>query len=116
MDFKTPPPPPKRNDIKKTSDYKYEVVIYWNTWGGGSYTAEAPEFGKGCIATGSSYEEALKNIQLRIKEQIETAIEKGRPIPEPKCRCVHIDYRVNGKLQADIVKKLRSEESGERKK
>jgi predicted RNase H-like HicB family nuclease len=38
----------------------------------------------GCMGNGSTYEEALKNIEIVSREWIETAQELGRPIPEPK--------------------------------
>ncbi|MGH9765379.1 MAG: type II toxin-antitoxin system HicB family antitoxin [Blastocatellia bacterium] len=50
--------------------------------------AEAPEL-PGCAADGSTYTEALNNIDVTIREWIETAIEMGRQIPEPKGRLTY---------------------------
>jgi predicted RNase H-like HicB family nuclease len=40
----------------------------------------------GCAADGTTYQEALANVQMIIQEWIETAKELRRPIPEPKGR------------------------------
>ena len=63
---------------------KYEVIIYWST-DDESFVAEVPELA-GCAADGETHEEALANVQVVIKEWIETAQEIGRPIPEPQGR------------------------------
>ncbi len=62
--------------------YKYEVIIYWSEEDG-FYIAEVPEL-PGCMADGATYEEAIKNANLAMKEWIETAKEIGREIPNPK--------------------------------
>jgi predicted RNase H-like HicB family nuclease len=38
---------------------------------------------KGCMADGSTYQEAVKNVEVIIQEWIETARQLGRPIPDP---------------------------------
>ena len=63
---------------------KYEVIIYWSDEDE-SYIAEVPEL-PGCTSDGSTYKEALSNVEVIIQEWIETAKELGRPIPEPKGR------------------------------
>lgn len=65
---------------------KYEVIIYWSDEDG-AFIAEVPEL-SGCAADGSTYKEALANVEVIIKEWIETAKEMGRPIPAPKGRLV----------------------------
>ena len=62
--------------------YKYEIIIYWS--GEDScFIAEVPEL-PGCLAHGKTDDEALKNIQDAIKLWIDTSIEFGDNIPEPK--------------------------------
>ena len=61
---------------------RYEILIYWSAEDS-AYLAEVPEL-PGCMADGSSYQEALKNAEVIIREWIETAQELGRPIPEPR--------------------------------
>ena len=61
---------------------KYEIILFWSEEDN-AYIAEVPEL-PGCMADGNSYEEALKNAEIVIKEWIETAKELNRPIPEPK--------------------------------
>ncbi|ESQ14458.1 MAG TPA: type II toxin-antitoxin system HicB family antitoxin [Chromatiaceae bacterium] len=66
---------------------KYEILIYWSTEDT-AYLAEVPEL-PGCMADGASYQEALKNAELIIREWIETAQELGRPIPEPRGKLMY---------------------------
>jgi len=65
---------------------KYEVIIYWSVEDQ-AFIAEVPEL-PGCAADGKTYREALANVEVVIKEWIETATELGRPIPQPKGRLV----------------------------
>jgi predicted RNase H-like HicB family nuclease len=65
---------------------KYEVIIYWSEEDQ-AFIAEVPEL-PGCAADGKNYREALANVEVVIKEWIETATELGRPIPQPKGRLV----------------------------
>jgi predicted RNase H-like HicB family nuclease len=62
--------------------FKYEVIIYWSDEDQ-AFIAEVPEL-PGCAADGAAYQEALANVEVVIKEWIETAKELGRTIPEPK--------------------------------
>jgi predicted RNase H-like HicB family nuclease len=66
---------------------RYEVIIYWSEEDE-AFIAEVPEL-PGCMADGSSYQEALANVEVIIQEWIETAKELGRPIPEPKGRLIY---------------------------
>ncbi len=70
-----------------SSDYKYEIVIYWSAEDE-AFIAEVPELA-GCAADGATYAEALANVDVIIREWIETAKELGRPIPEPKGRLIY---------------------------
>jgi predicted RNase H-like HicB family nuclease len=66
---------------------RYEILIYWSAEDS-AYLAEVPEL-PGCMADGSSYQEALKNAEVIIREWIETAQELGRPIPEPRGKLMY---------------------------
>ena len=44
---------------------------------------------QGCMADGATYKEALANVEVIIREWIETARELGQPIPEPKGRLLY---------------------------
>lgn len=46
------------------------------------YVANIPEL-PGCMAHGSTREQALKEIETAKELWIETAIEDGQPVPEP---------------------------------
>lgn len=66
--------------------FKYEVIVYWSDEDQ-AFIAEVPEL-PGCAADGQTYQKALANVQVIIKEWIETAKEEGHLIPEPKGRLV----------------------------
>lgn len=63
---------------------KYELIIYWSEEYQ-AFIAEVPEL-PGCAADGKTYKEALANVEVIIREWIETAKELGQPIPQPKGR------------------------------
>jgi predicted RNase H-like HicB family nuclease len=65
---------------------KYEIIIYWSD-DDEAYIAEVPELA-GCMADGSTYQEALSNAEVVINEWIETAHEIGREVPQPRGRLV----------------------------
>jgi predicted RNase H-like HicB family nuclease len=48
--------------------HRYEVIIYWSDEDN-AFIAEVPEL-PGCMADGTTYEEALKNVQVIIDEWI----------------------------------------------
>ena len=66
---------------------KYEIIIYWSEEDS-AYIAEVPEL-PGCAADGETYQEALANAEVIIKEWIETAEELGRPVPIPKGKLMY---------------------------
>jgi predicted RNase H-like HicB family nuclease len=66
------------------SDIKYEIILYWSKEDE-AFIAEVPEL-PGCAADGATYQEAVANVELVIREWIETARELGRPIPMPRGR------------------------------
>ncbi|MBF0368334.1 MAG: type II toxin-antitoxin system HicB family antitoxin [Magnetococcales bacterium] len=63
---------------------KYEIIIYWSEEDE-SFIAEVPEL-PGCMADGSTHQEALAHVEVIIREWIDTARELGRAIPKPKGR------------------------------
>jgi predicted RNase H-like HicB family nuclease len=65
---------------------KYEVIIYWSAEDD-CFVAEVPEL-PGCAADGKTYQQALANVEIIIREWITTAKELNRPIPAPKGRLV----------------------------
>jgi predicted RNase H-like HicB family nuclease len=70
------------------NEIKYEILIYWSD-ADNSFIAEVPEL-PGCISDGSTYEEALKNVEIIIAEWIVTAKENGRVIPKPKGKLSYV--------------------------
>lgn len=67
--------------------YKYERIIYWSN-DDNAFIVEVPEL-PGCMADGSTVEEAIKNSEIIIKEWIEVALERGLEVPEPKGRLMY---------------------------
>jgi predicted RNase H-like HicB family nuclease len=65
---------------------RYEIIVYWSD-DDQAFVAEVPEL-PGCAADGATYQEAIANAEVVIKEWIETATELGRPIPQSRGRLV----------------------------
>ena len=65
---------------------RYKMILYWSD-DDQAYLADVPEL-PGCMADGTTYREALEQVESVIQEWIETAKELGRPIPKPKGRLV----------------------------
>ena len=66
---------------------KYEMIIYWSEQDQ-AYLVEVPELA-GCMADGKSYLDAVNNAEVIIQAWIDTALELGRVIPEPKGRLLY---------------------------
>ena len=66
---------------------KYEVILYWSAEDD-AFIAEVPEL-PGCMADGTTYREALTNVEQIAQEWIETASELGREFPVPKGKLVY---------------------------
>lgn len=63
---------------------RYEIIIYWSEVDD-CFVAEVPEL-PGCMADGTSYQEAAANAETAMEAWIDTAKELGRAIPEPRGR------------------------------
>ena len=63
---------------------KYRKIIYWSDEDN-KFIAEVPELA-GCMADGSTPEEALRNVSTVISEWIETAELLGREVPQSSGR------------------------------
>jgi len=68
-------------------EFRYEVIIYWSDEDQ-AFLAEVPEL-PGCAADGATYAEAVSNVEVVVREWVETAQELGRPLPEPKGRLLY---------------------------
>ena len=68
-------------------DNRYELIIYWSE-DDQRFIVEVPEL-PGCMADGSTYQEAVNNIEIIIGEWLETARALGRTIPEPAGRLMY---------------------------
>ncbi len=63
---------------------RYEIIIFWSEEDQ-AFVADVPEL-PGCMSHGDSQETALKNAQDAIALWIDTAVEDGRAVPQPKGR------------------------------
>ena len=63
---------------------KYEIIIFWSDEDD-VFIANVPEL-PGCMAHGSTHEDALKNAKDAIQLRIEVAKKYNDPIPAPKGR------------------------------
>jgi predicted RNase H-like HicB family nuclease len=70
-----------------TDKIHYEIILYWSK-DDDAIIAEVPEL-PGCAADGATYQEAVANAEVVIREWIETARELGRPIPVPRGRLLY---------------------------
>ena len=66
---------------------RYELIIYWSAEDN-AFIAEVPELA-GCAADGSTYAEAVTNVQTVSDEWLDTARDLGREIPEPRGRLAY---------------------------
>lgn len=66
---------------------RYEIILYWSKEDQ-AFIAEVPEL-PGCAADGATYYEALANVEVVIREWIETARELGRSVPEPRGKLIY---------------------------
>jgi len=66
------------------AEIRYEIILYWSK-DDRSFIAEVPEL-PGCAADGATYREAIENVEVVIRDWIETAREIGRDIPAPRGR------------------------------
>ena len=63
---------------------RYEIVLYWSD-ADRAFVAEVPEL-PGCAADGPTYRAALENVEVVIRQWLETARALGRTIPPPRAR------------------------------
>jgi predicted RNase H-like HicB family nuclease len=66
---------------------RYEMIVYWSE-ADKAFVVEVPEL-PGCMADGATYQEAVANTEVIIREWIETAQELGRAIPQLRGRLVY---------------------------
>lgn len=64
-------------------NFHYTIIIQWSDEDE-CFVVSLPEWGEFCHTHGDTYEEALKNAQEVLEMLIESALENGEPLPEPK--------------------------------
>ena len=60
----------------------YEIIIYWSEQDC-AFIADVPEL-PGCMAHGTTHEEALSNAKQAMSLWLEAARDEGQPIPNPR--------------------------------
>jgi predicted RNase H-like HicB family nuclease len=75
------------SELAYLDNIRYEIILYWSNEDE-AFIAEVPEL-PGCAADGLTYQEALSNVEVVIREWIDTAKELGREIPEPRGRLLY---------------------------
>ena len=60
-----------------------------------NYAAYVPDL-PGCIATGTTEEDAVREIREAIRLHIESLREHGEPVPEPQCTATVVDVAAVG--------------------
>jgi len=70
-----------------SNEIRFEMILYWSH-ADQAFIAEVPEL-PGCAADGATYQEAVANAEVVIREWIETARELGRPVPEPRGKLMY---------------------------
>ena len=66
---------------------RYELIVYWSQ-DDECFVVEVPEL-PGCMADGTSYQQAVANAEAVISEWIETATALGRTIPAAKGKLMY---------------------------
>ena len=65
------------------NNMKYAILIQWSDEDR-CFVVSLPEWGEFCHTHGETYEEALKNAQDVLELFIETALDNGEPLPDPR--------------------------------
>ena len=63
--------------------YHYTIIIQWSQEDN-CFVVSLPEWGEFCHTHGDTYQEALENAQEVLEMLIESCLEDGEPLPEPK--------------------------------
>jgi predicted RNase H-like HicB family nuclease len=69
---------------------KYYVII---EKGEQNYSAYVPDL-PGCVTTGGTVEETLRNIREAIEGHLELLLEMGEPVPEPRSEGAEVEVKV----------------------
>ena len=63
--------------------YHYTIIIQWSQEDN-CFVVSLPEWGEFCHTHGDTYQEALENAQEVLEMLIESCLQDGEPLPEPK--------------------------------
>ena len=71
---------------------RYTIVIEKASENYAAYVPDLP----GCVATGDTREDTVREARLAIRHHIESLREHGEPIPEPHCTAAVVDVAAPG--------------------
>ena len=71
---------------------RYTIVIEKAPETHAAYVPDLP----GCVATGDTREDAVREIRLAIRHHVESLREHGEPVPEPRCAAAVVDVAAAG--------------------
>ena len=66
---------------------RYTIVIERAPANFAAYVPDLP----GCVATGDTREDAVREIRQAIRYHVESLREHGEPVPEPQCTAAVVD-------------------------
>ena len=75
-----------------TDRMRYTIVVERAPKNYAAYVPDLP----GCIATGATREDAVREIRQAIRHHIESLREHGEPVPEPQCTATVVDVAAAG--------------------
>lgn len=75
------------SDEQGKGNMRYTVVIEKSARNSAAYVPDLP----GCVATGATYPEVLREIREAMQFHIEGMREHGEQVPEPECSAVVVD-------------------------
>ena len=71
---------------------RYDLFMYWSDEDQ-AYIAEVPDL-PGSMADGRTRRECLANLEVIVREWVETAREIGRPVPRPRGRLMAVAWKL----------------------
>ena len=74
-------------------EMRYTIVIERAPRNYAAYVPDLP----GCVATGDTREDAVREIRQAISYHIESLREHGEPVPEPQCTATVVDVAAAAK-------------------
>ena len=111
VDHKIPAGPPADNEQRQI-DQRYHIELVKSEEAGGGWIAKVDEL-PGCVAEGSSAEDAAARVQEAMRAWIAQAVSEGRDVPKPRSAASHsgrLLVRMPQSLHAELARAADREE------